>query len=100
LLGILALYLILKKIQSGDKIICLILSIFWIWIGGVYHLLFFTTINKAAYVFGTLFILQGILFIIFGVIKPVLSFQFKIDRNGLFGIVFLTYAGCKPFCRI
>ena len=33
----------------------------WIWMGVAYHMLFFSQINKAAYLFGALFILEGIL---------------------------------------
>src|SRR5688572_23664543 len=53
----------LKKIYHSEKIIFSILSFFWIWMGIVYHIIYFTGINKAAYVFGSAFVLQGILFL-------------------------------------
>lgn len=70
-LGITAIYLAVRKTRHSDKIICGILGFMWIWTGAAYHMAFFSSINKAAYAFGALFIAQGVLFIIYGVIKPV-----------------------------
>jgi len=53
------------KGKHSQKIISTILSLMWIWMGVVYHILYFSSINKAAYIFGGAFILQGILFFIF-----------------------------------
>ncbi|MEO1255691.1 MAG: IS5 family transposase, partial [Bacteroidota bacterium] len=39
------------------------LAFIWFWAGVVYHLLFFTAINPAAYGFGAMFILQGAFFL-------------------------------------
>lgn len=39
------------------------LGLFWIWMGVVYHFAFFTEINKAAWGFGALFVVQGLLFL-------------------------------------
>lgn len=36
-----------------------ILSIFWLWMGIVYHFVFFSSINPASKIFGLLFIVQG-----------------------------------------
>jgi hypothetical protein len=91
LLGLTAILLILKRTNISDKIVCLVLAVFWIWIGVVYHLLFFTTINKAAYIFGPVFILQGILFLLYGLVKPSLSFRFGNDLYGYAGVLFLVY---------
>lgn len=57
LIAVLTLILSLKKISYSDKTISIILSFFWLWIGIVYHLAYFTAINKAAYLFGVLFII-------------------------------------------
>jgi hypothetical protein len=38
------------------------LSLLWLWMGAVFHIGFFTDINPAAFLFGALFVLQGILF--------------------------------------
>ena len=75
IMGIAAIYLAVRKSRHSDKIICGILALMWIWTGAAYHMAFFSSINKAAYAFGVLFITQGVLFIIYGVIKPGISFK-------------------------
>jgi hypothetical protein len=54
-------------------------------------LFFFARINKAAYLFGILYIIQGILFFYSGVIKDRLSFLFKPDKYGILGFIFILY---------
>jgi len=78
--------------KNSDKVNSAILSFLWIWIGVVYHLMFFTPINKAAYGFALIFIIQGILFFTAGTIKGQISFAFKRDIYGISGIVFILYA--------
>lgn len=59
--GIAALLLIRPKTTNYSKLIGSFLAILWIWAGLVYHLVFFSQINKAAFGFGVLFIIQGLL---------------------------------------
>lgn len=47
---------------TPSRMVNLMLGAFWIWMGLVYHILYFSNINKAAYIFGLLFIAQGFLF--------------------------------------
>ena len=54
-----AFYLILKPSKYSSKVISGILALFWLWMGIVYHWLFFASINPAARIFGALFVLQG-----------------------------------------
>jgi len=82
----------MKPIMKSDKIVALILSLFWLWMGIVYHLIFFTTINKAAYIFGAIFIIQGILFLFAGIFKNEFSFEFHPDKYGISGILLIVYA--------
>ena len=44
-------FLSLKTSAWSDKIINSILAFFWLWMGIAYHILFFSTINKSAYLF-------------------------------------------------
>ena len=92
MISAIAIYLAIKPNSSSDKIISGILTFFWLWMGIVYHIIFFTTINKAAYLFGALFIIQGILFFIFGVFKNKLSFHFISDKFGITGITLIVFA--------
>lgn len=62
----------------------------WIWIGWVYHLSFFTSINPAAYGFGVMFLIQGIMTLLFS-FNNRLHFAFKPgikDYTGIFLILF------------
>jgi len=92
LAGIVAVYLAIKPNSKSDKIICGVLSFLWLWMGIVYHLVYFTTINKAAYLFGIVFLFQGILFFISGVIKSKISFRFRPDKYGITGIILIFFA--------
>jgi hypothetical protein len=85
-------YLLFKKTKSSGKIISSVLSFFWLWIGVVYHFLFFTSINKAAYLFGTLFILQGLLFFLCGVLNSKISFEYRKNKFNFTGIILIVYA--------
>lgn len=62
--GITAIILLHSKKRLSSYFITGFLGLLWLWIGIVYHINFFTSINKAAYVFGGLFIIQGILILI------------------------------------
>ena len=92
MLAVAAVILALFRVKSNGKLISGILGVFWLWIGIVYHLAFFTDINQGAYLFGVLFIVQGLFFIFAGVIKEKLLFQLKWDIYNLFGILFIVYA--------
>ena len=91
-IGMFAIILVLSRKSDFSRIVSLILSLFWIWMGIVYHLWFFSTINKAAIVFGAFFVLQGILFFIAGVLKQQLTFCLTSNLYGIVGSVILVYA--------
>ena len=92
LISAVAIYLVIKSNLKSDIIISITLSLLWLWMGIVYHIIFFTSINKAAYLFGGLFIIQGILFLLFGVFQNKLSFNFKKDKYGITGISLIVFA--------
>jgi hypothetical protein len=60
--------------------------------GIAFHIIFFSTINKAAYVFGAFFIIQGIMFAGYGLIRKKLSFEYRKNAYNNIGIIFLLYA--------
>ena len=92
ILAIGVIFLAAKKTRYSDQIISMILACFWAWMGIVYHLMFFSTINGAAMGFGILFIVQAILWLVFGVIRPKLSFQLDTNPYALTGVVLIVYA--------
>jgi len=77
--GILAVYTLHKNIKNSTPLISGVLGFLWIWMGVVYHFAYFTSINKAAWGFGGLFIIQGLLFIATGIFKP--KFEYVINKN-------------------
>ena len=89
-LGIAAIFLIHSKKNIGSKIICGFLGFLWLWIGIIYHLSFFTEINKAAFGFGGLFILQGIFFLI-ELFRDKLHFSFNPTASNYIGYFFILF---------
>ena len=90
-LGIACLFLLHSKWSSKDKIIGIYLGALWIWIGAAYHLAFFATINKAALLFGVIFILQGVLILYYSLIKNRLAFTFAFRVKDYLGYFFILY---------
>jgi hypothetical protein len=91
-LALLVTYFSIFKKPYSDKIIVLILTFLWLWMGIVYHLIYFASINKAAIVFGSLYIIQSLIFFYFGIIKDKLRFQFSLNRYGITGMVLIMFA--------
>ncbi len=90
LLGLFAVVLCARwKVRS--PLIAAILAGLWAWSGSVYHMVFFATINSAATVFGWLFVVQGLLFLYFGVLKGEIQFGFRSTVKGYTGAFFLAY---------
>lgn len=92
LLALFIIYLSINKKKWSNKAISTVLSILWLWMGLVYHILFFTSINKVAYFFGILFILQGGLFLWNGVYHDKLEFKLTKSINGFVGVVLMAFA--------
>jgi hypothetical protein len=92
LLALVLLLVLFKKNNYSNKIISIGLTLFWLWMGIVYHYLFFTKINGAAYVFGLLFVFQAVLFFYYGLIKRNLEFNFRNNFIGVISIILFLYA--------
>lgn len=88
-MGASAVFLGTRKVPASDKVASYILAFFWGWMGIAYHFAFFASINKAAYLFGVLFVLQGVLFLI---AKNKLVFRFRRDVYGITGAVLMFFA--------
>jgi hypothetical protein len=66
---------LLSSPRSRDRWISGLLAVHWAWSAVAYHVVFFTRINPAAWLFAALFLLQAALFFWFGVIRGHLSFM-------------------------
>lgn len=91
LLGVCALIMIGSTIKQKDKFVAGFLGFLWLWIGIAYHIAFFSGINKVAYGFGVLFILQGLFISWEGVLLYNLKFEFKTSLQAYFGYFFILY---------
>jgi Family of unknown function (DUF6064) len=56
------------------------------------HWVYFTSINKAAWLFRALFIVQGILFVILGIFQNKLSCRLWADNYGITGIALILFS--------
>jgi hypothetical protein len=92
LLGLLAILLAWPGNDRFSRISSLILSLLWLWMGLIFHLIYFRRINQAgSLLFGTFFILQAAIFICEGVLNSRLRFHFQADIYGLLGVLFFIY---------
>ena len=91
LLGLTALLAAVGQFRFSNRLVVTILTFCWLWMGAIYHLTYFTAINKPAYVFGSVFILQGILFFVDGVVQRKLSFRPWLNGYAIVGGFFMLY---------
>ena len=91
-LGAVSAVVLVKNGVKYSRILFSVLSFFWVWMGVVYHILYFSSINRTAYLFGSVFIIQGLVFLYFGVIKQKIKFNFDLDLSGIIGLVLIVYA--------
>ncbi|MDT8392985.1 MAG: DUF6064 family protein [Bacteroidales bacterium] len=89
LLGIASAILLFTRKDSKNKLIGSFLGVLWIWTGIAYHFIFFTEINPAAWVFGGLFILQGLAFLFEALIRKRLAFEIKGQGIDYFAYLFI-----------
>lgn len=70
----------------------LALAALWLWMGLVYHLTFFATINPAAPIFGAAFIVQGILIAFYTAGPRRMQFRAHHDVGTIVAAVIVAYA--------
>jgi hypothetical protein len=92
MLAITAFILAFKKTVFSDRTVVFILGFLWFWMGAVYHLVFFAPINRAAVLFGIVFIFQGVYFMYRGAIKKQIIFGYKPDVAFFTGVLFILYS--------
>ena len=92
LLGGLAVVLLFRKTREGDRVIAGILALMWLWTGFGYHGLSFFLINKAAYLFAALFIVEGCFLLYAGVYRCQIRFGLRPGLATGIGAAFVAYA--------
>ncbi|MBU0520531.1 hypothetical protein KJ564_16495, partial [bacterium] len=78
--------------EHWNKWISLFLGVSWIWVGVVYHWLFYMTINPAAKYFAAGFVLQGLLIVYEGIKEKNLWFGYRGGYCAVMGTIFVMYA--------
>src|SRR5436190_6735523 len=91
-LGATSLALLFWRTRAADRVIAGILAAMWLWTGVAYHALSFSAINKAAYVFAALFIVQGCCLFYEGVYRDQIRFGLRAILATGVGISLLAYA--------
>jgi hypothetical protein len=92
-LGLAALIFALWGGAQAGRIVAAVLAVMWLWTGAAYHLIHFTAINPAAWLFGAAFLVQGAAFL---VVAWGGGLAFKSEWTGTrraFGLVLVAYAG-------
>ena len=92
LIGLVTVGHVIWKTGSSGRLVGIVLALFWLWNGAVYHLIFFSTINAAAIFFGSAFIVQGCLFLIAATGRRRLDVRMGSDAYGITGAVLIAYA--------
>jgi len=92
LVALAAMYLAIKPTATSDRWIIVILAFLWLWMGIKYHPVFFSPINKAAFLFGSAFVIQGALLLVMGVFQQKLSFRFQPNSYGWTGMALILFA--------
>jgi len=92
LLGLIAIGSQFARVKEAPRLAWGILGFFWVWTGIAYHILHFSLINRAAYGFGILFVLEGILFWWVCATQPDIRVHPERNLCSLVGGVFILYA--------
>jgi hypothetical protein len=91
-LGLAAVLLAIKHPRYSGRVISGVLAAYWLWAGVVYHGTFFSQINPAAVAFGGLFVVQGVLWLVVGVLRARLAFDARGGTTAAVGWACVLYA--------
>jgi hypothetical protein len=99
LLAVVCLFLAVRPSRYSSKIISVSLSFFWLWTGIVFGLFYWSPSYGPAYLFMPLWIVQGVFFLVSGVIRSDLSFRSRFESSSIIGFIFILYglAGYQVF---
>lgn len=95
-LCILALIMALRPFSASGRIISAILAAIWIWIGAVFHFGAMAPLNWGAWIFGAVFILEGVLLAWQGGVRERLDIRLLPGLRGTAGLALLAFALAYP----
>ena len=90
-LAIVAVAALAAAIRRQSTVPVLALSLLWAWAGVVYHVMYFSDVTPAGFVFGAAFTVQALLFVGTAVRRP-LSFNPRVDLKGISGAFIAAFA--------
>jgi hypothetical protein len=93
-LALAAVALAIRPFGGSDRLIAAILAVFWLWIGGVFFLGYQRMLDQSPIAtLATLgFLVQGVLWLWFGVARRQLTFGARLDVLGVVGGALIAYA--------
>jgi hypothetical protein len=92
LAAVAAVIVALRDPPGAARVIGVVLGALWLWMGSIYHLVFFRTINPAAVVFGVMFLAEGVLLFLLLGRRGDRRFGWTPDASGLLGAGLVGYA--------
>jgi hypothetical protein len=92
LLGLSAFGAMVVRRRDSDRVVSAILAGLWLWMGVVYHLIYFREINPAASAFGAMFIAAAAIFAWTGVVQRRLVFDCESRARRIAGHALIAYA--------
>ena len=90
-LGAISIASLFRRTRASDRVIAGILAAMWLWTGVAYHALSFSVINKAAYIFAALFIVEGCYLVYAGVYRDQIRFGLRPILATAVGISLVAY---------
>lgn len=91
-LALLVIFLVFRSARWSGVVISVILGFLWIWLGLIYHFVFFTQINSLAYLFSAVSLIGGLTFLWHGLVKRRLQFKWIAGARGFAGAVLVIFS--------
>ena len=92
LLAVICVILIFRNSAYTNAIVPVILAFFWLWMGVIYHIIYFSKINSAAYLFGGIFVLEAVLIIYFSIVRKKIELVYNKDIFSYTGVILIIFA--------
>ena len=92
LLAVICVILIFRNSVYTNVIVPAILAFFWLWMGVIYHIIYFSKINSAAYLFGGIFVLEAVLIIYFSIVRKKIELVYNKDIFSYTGVILIIFA--------